>query len=66
MTLQILSTASVFFVLIVTILVLQIKSAISASKVEQEKLLKLVEDTSELNKQLTQIVSDNSKNQTES
>ena len=66
MTLQILSTVSVFFVLIVTILVFQIKSAINASKVEQEKLLKLVEDTSELNKQLTQIVSDNNKNQTES
>ena len=66
MTLQILSTVSVFFVLIVTILVFQIKSAISASKVEQEKLLKLVEDTSELNKQLTQIVTDNSTNQAES
>ena len=66
MTLLILSTVSVTFVGIVTILVLQIKSSLSASQIEQEKLLKLVEDTSELNKQLTQIVADSSKNQTES
>ena len=60
MTLQILSTVSVFFVLIVTILVFQIKSSLHASKIEQEKLLKLVEATSESNKQLTQIVAENS------
>ncbi len=66
MTLLILSTVSVTFVFIVTILVIQIKSSLNATKIEQDKLLKLVENTSELNKQLTQIVADNTKNQTES
>ncbi|NJL78966.1 MAG: hypothetical protein HC917_09230 [Richelia sp. SM2_1_7] len=66
MTLLIISTVSVIFVGIVTILVLQIKSSLNVSKVEQEKLLKLVEDTSELNKQLTQIVAESSKHQSDS